>query len=253
MSMLLTIANALAEFVYDKDIKFTSFTAADEIPCFLCLTTIHRDSRLLCVAKDSKPICLCCQNSSKKCGSIPRDILGAAQFYWNHVRRLQTLAANPNGLDTKQRAVAEQISDPFKQSSNDRDVALTINTQALERNSELLSLQLLQSAGVSFSPEEMQAHIAAARPLFARDDSKAVRLRKALRRLPDADKTPHGSDDGELEELPQELKDTLIAQMNEARGSGCTAPDCPPIFAGLGPVSRGPSQAPPRKRKRNDA
>ncbi|QGI98349.1 hypothetical protein CEK26_011418 [Fusarium fujikuroi] len=162
----------------------------------------------------------------------------------------------------ERRAVAEQISDAFKQSSNDRDVALNIQTQVMAANNELLSLQLLQThllaadttePGVSFSLEEMQTRVAAARPLFARDDSKAVRLRKALRRLPNADKTPHGSHDGELEDLPQELKDTLIAQMNEARGSGCTAPDCPPISAGLGPVSRGPSQAPPRKRKRNDA
>ncbi|KAF5597633.1 uncharacterized protein FSUBG_8465 [Fusarium subglutinans] len=218
MSMLPTIANALAEFVYDKNIKFTSFTAPDEVPCFLCLTTIHRDSRLLCVAKDSaKPTCLCCQNSNKKCGSIPREILGAAQFYWNHVRRLQTLAANPDVLDS---------TDVWR--------------------------VCLQS-GITFSPEEMQAKVAASIPLYARDASKAVRLRNALRCLPDADKTPYGSDDGELEDLPQELKDTLIAQMNEARASGCTAPVCPPNVAGMAPLSRGPSQALSRKRKRNAA
>lgn len=99
----------------------------------------------------------------------------------------------------------------------------------------------------------MQARVVAAIPLFARDESKAARLRKALRRLPNADKTPRGPDGGELEDLPQELKDTLIAQMNEARGRGCTVPNCPPIFAGLGPVSRGPSQALPLKHQRNDA
>ncbi|KAF4473597.1 hypothetical protein FAGAP_12960, partial [Fusarium agapanthi] len=184
---------------------------------------------------------------------IPREILGAAQFYWNHVCRLQTLAGNPDALDTKERAVAEQISDPLKLSSNDRDVALTIQTQSIAAHCELLSLQLLQSAGVSFSPEEMQAKVAAATPLYARDDSKASRLRNALRRLPDADKTPYESDDGGLEDLPQELKDTLIAQMNEARANGCTAPFCPPTVTGMAPVSRGLSQAPPRKRKRNAA
>ncbi|KAF5593519.1 hypothetical protein FPCIR_5218 [Fusarium pseudocircinatum] len=249
MSMLLTIANALAEFVYDKDIKFTSLTAPDEAPCFLCLTTIHRDSRLLCVAKDpTKPICLCCQNSSKKCGSIPREILGAAQFYWNHVCRLQTLAANPDALDTK------ELWRVWSLSSNDPNVGLTIQLQEAAATREGIFLQVIQSAGANFSLEEMQARVAAATPLYARDDSKAIRLRKALRRLPDADKTPHGADDGEREDLPHELKDALIAQMNEARGSGCTAPNCPPIFAGTGPVSRGPSQtAPSRKRKRNDA
>ncbi|KAF5538020.1 hypothetical protein FPHYL_12623 [Fusarium phyllophilum] len=219
MSMLLTITNALAEFAYDKDIKFTSFTAADEMPCFLCLTTIHRDSRLLCVAKDS----------------IPPEILGAAQFYWNHVCRLQTLASNPDALDTKEvwRVCCKKLRLPARESS--------CNSSNLQ-------------GGLISSSEELQARVAAATPLYARDDSKAVRLRKALRRLPNADKTPHGADDGELEDLPHELKDALIAQMNEARGSGCTAPNCPPIFAGTGPVSRGPSQAAPsRKRKHNDA
>ncbi|KAF5546412.1 hypothetical protein FNAPI_8848 [Fusarium napiforme] len=245
MSMLPTIANALAEFVYDKDIKFTSFNAADEVPCFLCLTTIHRDSRLLCVAKDSaKPTCLCCQNSNKKCGSIPRDILGAAQFYWNHVCRLQTLAANPDALDTKE----------LWRVCNDNNVGLTIQLQEAAASRELLALQILQTGGLISSPEELQARVAAATPLYARDDSKAIRLRKALRRLPNADKTPHGADDGELEDLPHKLKDSLIAQMNEARVNGCTAPNCPPIFAGTGPVSRGPSQAAPsRKRKCSDS
>ncbi|EXL73072.1 hypothetical protein FOPG_11529 [Fusarium oxysporum f. sp. conglutinans race 2 54008] len=51
----------------------------------------------------------------------------------------------------------------------------------------------------------MQARVAAATPLYARDDSKAVRLRKALHRLPNADKTPYGHDDGDLEDLPLEL------------------------------------------------
>ncbi|KAJ4135488.1 hypothetical protein NW765_009460 [Fusarium oxysporum] len=170
MSMLPTIATALAEFVYDQDISFTLFTEPDEIPCFGCLTTIHRDARLLCVTEDSaKHICLCYQVSRKKCGS----------------------------------------------------------TQDSAANRELLSLQLLRSAGTNFSLEEMQARVAAATPLYARDDSKAVRLRKALRRLPNADKTPCGPDDGDLEDLPLEIDDTLIDQMNEARDSGSTAPVCP--------------------------
>jgi hypothetical protein len=70
MSMLPTIATALAEFVYDQDISFTLFTEPDEIPCFGCLTTIHRDARLLRVTDSAKHICLCCQNSRKKCGSV---------------------------------------------------------------------------------------------------------------------------------------------------------------------------------------
>ncbi|RKK94916.1 hypothetical protein BFJ71_g8782 [Fusarium oxysporum] len=170
MSMLPTIATALAEFVYDQDISFTLFTEPDEIPCFGCLTTIHRDARLLCVTEDSaKHIYLCYQDSRKKCGS----------------------------------------------------------TQDSAANRELLSLQLLRSAGANFSLEETQARVAAATPLYARDDSKAVRLRKALRRLPNADKTPCGPDDGDLEDLPLEIDDTLIDQMNEARDSGSTAPVCP--------------------------
>ncbi|WKT49315.1 hypothetical protein QSH57_014245 [Fusarium oxysporum f. sp. vasinfectum] len=257
MLMLPTIAPAMADFVYDKDISFTPFTEPDEIPCFRCLMAIHRNARLLCVAKDSaKHICLCCQNPRKKCVSeIPREILGAAQFYWNHVSRLQTLAATPESPDTRQswrlssRAVVEQIPDPLKLSSDDPDVALTIQTQDSAANRELLSLQLLQSAGANFSLKEMQARVAAATPLYARDDSKAVRLRKALHRLPNADKTPYGHDDGDLEDLPLELNDTLIEQMNEARDSGCTAPVCPPVFVGMVPVKRGPSQATPRKRK----
>ncbi|EMT73413.1 hypothetical protein NOF04DRAFT_3565 [Fusarium oxysporum II5] len=217
MLMLPTIAPALAEFVYDKDISFTPFTEPDEIPYFGCLMAIHRNARLLCVAKDSaKHICLCCQNSRKKCGS---------------------------------RAVAEQIPDPLKLSSDDPDVALTIQTQDSAANRELLSLQLLQSAGANFSLKEMQARVAAATPLYARDDSKAVRMRKALHRLPNADKTPYGPDDGDLEDLPLELNDTLIDQMNEARHSGCSAPVCPPVFVGMVPVKRGPAQATPRKRK----
>ncbi|PCD31328.1 hypothetical protein AU210_010983 [Fusarium oxysporum f. sp. radicis-cucumerinum] len=195
MSMLPTIATALAEFVYDQDISFTLFTEPDEIPCFGCLTTIHRDARLLCVTEDSaKHIYLCYQDSRKKCGS---------------------------------RAVAEQISGPLKLPSDDPDVALTIQTQDSAANRELLSLQLLRSAGANFSLEETQARVAAATPLYARDDSKAVRLRKALRRLPNADKTPCGPDDGDLEDLPLEIDDTLIDQMNEARDSGSTAPVCP--------------------------
>ncbi|TVY63779.1 hypothetical protein Focb16_v015214 [Fusarium oxysporum f. sp. cubense] len=241
MLMLPTIAPALADFVYDKDISFTPFTEPDEIPCFRCLMAIHRNARLLCVAKDSaKHICLCCQNPRKKCVSeIPREILGAAQFYWNHVSRLQTLAATPESPDTRQ---SWRLSD-------DPDVALTIQTQDSAANRELLSLQLLQSAGANFSLKEMQARVAAATPLYARDDSKAVRLRKALHRLPNADETPYGHDDGDLEDLPLELNDTLIDQMNEARDRGCTAPVCPPVFVGMVPVKRGPSQATPRKRK----
>ncbi|KAM0074854.1 hypothetical protein ACKRZS_013093 [Fusarium odoratissimum] len=216
MLMLPTIAPALAEFVYDKDISFTPFTEPDEIPYFGCLMAIHRNARLLCVAKDSaKHICLCCQNSRKKCGS---------------------------------RAVAEQIPDPLKLSNDDPDVALTIQTQDSAANRELLSLQLLQLVP-NFPLKEMQARVAAATPLYARDDSKAVRMRKALHRLPNADKTPYGPDDGDLEDLPLELNDTLIDQMNEARDSGCTAPVCPPVFVGMVPVKRGPAQATPRKRK----
>ncbi|KAF5670344.1 hypothetical protein FCIRC_8982 [Fusarium circinatum] len=200
MSMLPTIAHALAEFVYDKDINFTSFTAPDEVPCFLCLMTIHRDSRLLCVAKDSaKPTCLCCLNSNKKCGSIPREILGAAQFYWNHVRRLQTLAAKPDPPD------------------------------------------VLDSTEVW-------------RVCCGRDTVVRLRcLRNALPCLPDADKTPYESDDGDVEDLPRELKDTLTTQMNGARARGCTVPVCCPNVAGMAPLSRGPSQALSRKRKRNNA
>ncbi|EXM13043.1 hypothetical protein FOTG_18488 [Fusarium oxysporum f. sp. vasinfectum 25433] len=240
MLMLPTIAPALADFVYDQDISFTPFIEPDEIPFFRCLMAIHRNARLLCVAKDSaKHICLCCQNLRKKCVSIPREILGAAQFYWNHVSRLQTLAATPESPDTRQ---VWRLSD-------DPDVALTIQTQDSAANRDLLSLQLLHSAGANFSPKEMQARVAAATPLYARDGSKAVRLRKALHRLPNADKTPYGPDDGDLEDLPLELDDTLIDQMNEARDSGCTAPVCPPVFVGMVPVKRGPSQATPRKRK----
>ncbi|EWY86016.1 hypothetical protein FOYG_10679 [Fusarium oxysporum NRRL 32931] len=73
----------------------------------------------------------------------------------------------------------------------------------------------------------MQARVAAATPLYARDDSKAVRLRKALRRLPNADRAPCGPDDGDLEDLPLEIDDPLIDQMNEARDSGSTALVCP--------------------------
>lgn len=85
----------------------------------------------------------------------------------------------------------------------------------------------------------MRARVTATTPLYARDDSKAIRLRKALRRLPDANKTPYGTDDGEIEDLPEELEDTLVAEMNKARDSGCTAPVCPPTFAGIEPVSQG--------------
>jgi hypothetical protein len=91
----------------------------------------------------------------------------------------------------------------------------------------------------------MQARIAGATPLYARHDSKAVRLRKG--RLPNAATTPFGCDNGDLEDLPLELDDTLIERMNAARG--CTTPICPSPFAGMGPVKRGPSQATPRKRK----
>lgn len=69
--MLPAIATVLAELFYDQDISFTLFTEPDEIPYFGCLTTIHRDARLLCVTEDSaKHICLCYQNSRKKRGSV---------------------------------------------------------------------------------------------------------------------------------------------------------------------------------------
>jgi hypothetical protein len=55
MLMLPTIAATLADFAYDTDIKFTSFTTPEKAPCFLCLTTIHRDARLLCVARLRQP------------------------------------------------------------------------------------------------------------------------------------------------------------------------------------------------------
>ncbi|KAI1016117.1 hypothetical protein LB504_009231 [Fusarium proliferatum] len=263
MSMLPTIANALAEFVYDKDIKFTSFTTPDEAPCFGCLTTIHRDARLLCVVEDSvKDICLCCQSSKKNAAlyviSISLFACHLADFMKDSSRnpwRCPVLlesrlsAAGPRRRPRGSRAVVDQISDPYKLSSSDRDVFWTIQTQDAAATRELLSLQLLQSrsfsahtpqAGVNFSPEEMRARVAAATPLYARDDSKAVRLRKALRRLPNAEKTPYGSDKGEIEDLPEELEDTLVAQMNKARDSGCIAPVCPPTFAGMEPVSQGP-------------
>ncbi|KNB13434.1 hypothetical protein FOXG_12938 [Fusarium oxysporum f. sp. lycopersici 4287] len=85
MASLDHIATIFSEYKYDKDVGFEGNSG---MPCLACISEIDRDIYCVCVTNDDPATCVICKHYDKKCGSIPSELLGAAQWYWNFVAGL---------------------------------------------------------------------------------------------------------------------------------------------------------------------
>ncbi|KAF4444817.1 hypothetical protein F53441_11040 [Fusarium austroafricanum] len=80
MVFLNQIADAFSEYQYDES---TRFDRIDGVPCFACVSEIHRDLDCVCIRGKNATTCLYCEHYKIKCGPMPRELLGVAQWYWN--------------------------------------------------------------------------------------------------------------------------------------------------------------------------
>ncbi|KAL6365733.1 hypothetical protein LRP88_01734 [Fusarium phalaenopsidis] len=240
MSLLATYSAVLSKFEYDASVNFWKM---DLVPC---------------ITDQSPNCCILCAHDKKKCGSIPRELWGAAQHSWNDVHNLcDNVIADPSSYSRCQiwranravkdvayawRKVADRLRDPMMQKSKDTVQLARVQAQELASNRELLSLLCLQGAGAQMTLPEMTSRIAAAAPVYIRDDTPAQLLLEAIDRLDGAENTPRvdveveGSDRdimGSLDEL-YDVADQAVADCNPG-------PICPISFVGQRPRLRGPA------------
>ncbi|KAJ3540933.1 hypothetical protein NM208_g4833 [Fusarium decemcellulare] len=256
MSLLATYATVLGEFVYDPNVAFWHMEKG-EVPCFYCVQQLARDPHLGCIVEDSGNCCLICRHDRQKCGSMPRELWGAAQFFWNAAHGLvEEIEANFDDYTTLQlwrvnaslhdccyywRKVSKSLTNPLRQTSGGASMAAQVQTQELASSRELLSLLCLQQAGANLSLADMTQRVAAAAPAYVRDDGLATLLRDAIKHLDGCENSPR---DG----VPQEgrdlkIKDSLAFlqdRYDTALDNGHPGPICPVSFVGLPPRRRGP-------------
>ncbi|KAG5826956.1 hypothetical protein H9Q74_002977 [Fusarium xylarioides] len=81
MASLDHIATVFKDYTYNEAAGFEGIKG---VPCLGCVSHIDLDVRCVCVALANNT-CVLCNHKRKVCGSIPPQLLGAAQYYWNFV------------------------------------------------------------------------------------------------------------------------------------------------------------------------
>ncbi|KAF5702766.1 hypothetical protein FMUND_13321 [Fusarium mundagurra] len=204
MASLNQIANVFAEYKYNKDVGFKGVKG---IPCLACVSNLGRDVSCKCVWGNEPESCVLCDHYEKQCGSMPPQLLGVAQWYWNFVKALS--ARDPEGEDdtavephlTERQlwrlsvalddcgAAWRELEGHLMDPNNFAIVAL----QDLASTREITTVSALQSltsqAGAIISLDEFRDRIAASQPAYTRDDNCVVILRDALARLSVAENT----------------------------------------------------------------
>ncbi|CVL05362.1 uncharacterized protein FMAN_10781 [Fusarium mangiferae] len=184
MASLDHIAAVFSNYKYDKDIGSES---SDGVPCLACISEIDRDISCICVTNDDSALCVICEYYHKKCGSIPSELLGAAQWYWNFVTRLQDREISLNRRQIwRIRRALEACGSSWRELEghlmNPNNLArLALQESVASRKT--LNLSILQSAGANLSVDEVHERLDAIQPPYARHSNCVVTLRNALAHL----------------------------------------------------------------------
>ncbi|KAG9499280.1 hypothetical protein J7337_010099 [Fusarium musae] len=215
MASLTHIAAVFSDYKYDKDVGFES---SDGEPCIGCITEIDRDISCACVTTNDPSRCVVCEYYDIRCGSIPSELLGAAQMYWNFVARLQgqELFLNRRQIWRIRRAL-EACGSAWRELEehlmNPNNLAM-VTLQESVANRETLNLSILQSAGANLSVDEVHERLDAIQPPYARHGNCVVTLRNALAHLSVSedvvvDSVEEGQCDSFSDGSPEKLKTAL--------------------------------------------
>ncbi|RYC85465.1 hypothetical protein BFJ63_vAg11696 [Fusarium oxysporum f. sp. narcissi] len=214
MASLDHIATIFSEYKYDKDVGFEGNSG---MPCLACISEIDRDIYCVCVRNDDPATCVVCKHYDKKCGSIPSELLGAAQWYWNFVAGLdvQKPLLNRRQLWRIRRALEDCASawrGLEEHLMNPNNLAM-LALQESAASCKTLALSILQSPG------------------YTRDGNCVVTLRNALVHLSvSKDVVVCSVEEGKCCSLSNGSPSELEAAMNEASGS---ASSCEVVHNGM--------------------
>ncbi|KAJ4321490.1 hypothetical protein N0V84_005292 [Fusarium piperis] len=252
MSALNTITRVLGpEYTFDPSVGFDGMDPGDH-PCIGCLSKRHIDSRLYCVVDKDPLVCVCCKHYNQKCGAIPDELLGAAQWYWNTACGYFDRCP----LNVSAPATAQQMSDRTElwrvitaldscgsawanikdwhvdpPEISDASAAALHRLQELASIRELVSIMVLQSAGMNSSVSEIRARMDAAQPAYVRDDTKVQALLRALRGLDDAE-NKSVSNEKRARSLRYDMPDRLVDRMTTAYLADAPGPKCAVHYVG---------------------
>ncbi|KAM5509934.1 hypothetical protein FOXYSP1_12900 [Fusarium oxysporum f. sp. phaseoli] len=220
-------------YKYDKDVGFEGNSG---MPCLACISEIDRDIYCVCVTNDDPATCVVCKHYDKKCGSIPSELLGAAQWYWNFVAGLdvQKPLLNRRQLWRIRRALEDcgsawrELEEHLMNPNNLAMLALQESTASRKT----LALSILQSASrCNLCLDEVHERIDFIQPGYNRDGNCVVTLRNALVHLSvSKDVVVCSVEEGKCCSLSNGSPSELEAAMNEASGS---APSCEVVHNGM--------------------
>ncbi|KAF5542094.1 hypothetical protein FNAPI_10078 [Fusarium napiforme] len=233
MASLNHIATIFADYKYDEKVGFESSNGE---PCLGCITEIDRDISCACVTANDPSRCVVCEHYDIKCGSIPSELLGAAQMYWNFVARLE---GQERFLSRRQiwrirralvacgsawRELEEHLMNP-------NNLAM-VTLQESVANRKTLNLSILQSAGANLSVDEVHERLDAIQPPYARHGNCVVTLRNALAHLSVSEDVVVGSveEEGQCDSFSNGSPDKLKTAMEDASGSAAV---CKVTHAGM--------------------
>ncbi|KAF4946667.1 hypothetical protein FGADI_11015 [Fusarium gaditjirri] len=229
MASLDRIKTVFVEYKYDEDVGFKGLKG---VPCLACVSSLDCHVSCVCVWGDEPDSRVLCDHYQTKCGAMPLQLLGVAQWYWNFVkgladrdpcgeptvrphltgRQLWRLHLALEACGAAWRELERHLMDP----NNFAIVAL----QDLASSREISTLCALQSAGADIPLDEFRDRIAAVQPAYTRDDNCVVTLRDALAHLCVADNVVVRADnEGECESLPHDLPSDLQHAMWKARSA----------------------------------
>ncbi|KAF4448940.1 hypothetical protein F53441_7709 [Fusarium austroafricanum] len=251
MVSLNQIADAFSEYQYDEG---TGFDSINGVPCFACVSEIHRDLCCACVCGKKATTCLYCEHYKLKCVPLPRELLGVAQWYWNTLADLE--ARDPLGSSADEptltalqigrvrcalidcgrawRGLAGHLKNPYP---SDPTALAMMALQEQSSTREITSLLLLQASGAKIPLNEIHRRLASAQPAYARDEFLIVALREALEHLNGAENKPLPKEKGGRH-LPSEFPEALQDKMSYTEGPA-------PRFPGVDYAVRDSSHAPP--------
>ncbi|PNP84325.1 hypothetical protein FNYG_02350 [Fusarium nygamai] len=242
------IATVFSYYKYDEKVGFDGVIG---IPCLGCVSDIDRDARCVCRSDSphrSSPSCLLCKENKKTCGSIPSELLGAAQWYWNFVvnlsrrdpkgQRLPKLYPTLTGSQLwRYRRVLDNCGSSWRElemhlmNPNNMEI---LAVQESTANREMLTLSLLQTAGIIRDNNELQGRITAAQPPYARATGCVRTLRAKLAILSGSLEwaVPPGKEH-EFDSLSYNLSENIAGLMLRYH---VPAPHCAVVHSGGMPV-----------------
>ncbi|KAF5597625.1 uncharacterized protein FSUBG_8457 [Fusarium subglutinans] len=232
MASLDHIATVFSDYKYDKDVGFESSCG---VPCLGCISEIDRDISCECVTNDDPALCVVCKHYNKTCGSIPSELLGAAQMYWNFVARLH---GQERFLQRRQiwriRRALKACGSAWRELEghlmNPNNLAI-LGLQESVASRETLTLSIIQSAGASLSIDEIHERLDAVKPPYARHGNCVVALHNALAHLSVSKDVLVGSvEEGMCDSLSDGSPFELLTAMCEGGG---VAANCKVVHNGM--------------------